>query len=119
MSEIFDGHFEGYENKEIFYVVIGGYDNIWKDVETEYSKRNIYENCFQIPLGVYKNMDEAFGRGFLYLSGMISENDKDEITITRPVKMSDNQGIIFGLKGEKDNIYTWVQILWYYEDKEV
>lgn len=116
MSEIFDGHFEETKNQELTYVVIGGYDTIWRDVETKYGKRDIYETLFQIPLGVFTNMNEAYGKGFLYLSGMINgEDNKEGLTITCPAQMSDNNGMIFGIKGESNDIYTWVQILWCYE----
>ena len=117
MSEIFDGRFEGTENKELTYVVIGGCDTIWRDVETKYGKRDIYENEFQIPLGVFTNMNEAYGKGFLYLSGMINgEDNKEDLTITCPARMDDDQGMIFGIKGESNDIYTWVKILWDYEE---
>ena len=117
MSEIFDGRFEGSENMELTYVVIGGYDTIWRDVETEYGKQDIYENVFQIPLGVFTNMDEAYGKGFLYLSGMINgEDNKKGLTITHPERIDDDQGMIFGIKGESNDIYTWVKILWDYEE---
>ena len=36
---VYDGRFEGIEGP-IEYVVIGGWDNIWKDDETEYGKRD-------------------------------------------------------------------------------
>lgn len=119
MSEIFDGRFEGTENMELLYVVIGGYDTIWRDVETKSGKRDIYETDFQIPLGIFTNMNEAYGKGFLYLSEMINgEDNKEDLTITRPTRMSDDQGMIFGIKGESNDIYTWVQILWRYEEKK-
>lgn len=119
MSEIFDGRFEGTENKELTYIVIGGYDTIWRDVETKGCKHNIYETIFQIPLGVFTNMNEAYGKGFLYLSGMINgEDNKKGLTITSPVLIDDDQGMIFGIKGESNDIYTWVRILWHYEEKK-
>lgn len=121
MSEIFDGRFEETENQELTYIVIGGYDTIWRDVETKYGcKHDIYETIFQIPLGVFTNMNEAYGKGFLYLSGMINgEDNKEGLTITSPVRMGDDQGMIFGIKGESNDIYTWVQILWRYEERSL
>lgn len=112
---VYDGRFEGIEGP-IEYVVIGGWDNIWKDVETKYGKRDLYETNFMIPLGTYTNMDEAYGKALLYLNGMICDREKEYITPL--TKLEDDQGMIMGIRGGEDpTVYTWTQILWYYPEK--
>lgn len=114
--EVFDGRFEGIE-QSIEYVVIGGWDTIWKDVETKYGKRDLYETNFMIPLGTYTNMDEAYGKALLYLNGLICDREKEYIT---PItKLEDDQGMIMGIRGGEDStVYTWTQILWDYPEKK-
>lgn len=114
--EVFDGRFDGYEDKQIIYIVIGGWDDIHRDIDTKFGKRTFYENRFMQPLGMYKNMNEAYGRGLLYLNSLIGDESHEYIT---PItKLSDDQGMIMGIDDNSKpiNIYKWVQILWYYKD---
>ena len=112
---VYDGRFEGIEGP-IEYVVIGGWDNIWKDDETEYGKRDLCETNFMIPLGTYTNINEAYGKALLYLNGLICDREKEYITPL--TKLKDDQGMIMGIRGGEDStVYTWTQILWRYPEE--
>lgn len=58
--------------KKVQYVVIAGYDTLYQ-IDWKYNesgKRPCYENNFTQCLGVYDNVNEAYGRAYLYLESI-------------------------------------------------
>ena len=102
--------------KKVQYVVISGYDTIYEMGDKEYvagdEKFTIYTNDFTQCLGVYDDVNEAYGRAFLYLESIASDLGEDYY-ISQMCNTEDTgcKFVIINPNGSNDDTLNWAWVL--------